>query len=186
MMLHSAKRFLAWQASERWIVMQTVVMLPLTALGLRLFGFNRWYAGLARLTKPPNRVTLPPELGGVGARLPELGGVGGAPPELGGVGRRQPEEEATIRRTLRFMRLAVQHGFYGGNCLSRSLTLWRLLRRQGITCDLRIGVRKKEGQFQAHAWVEVQGYPLNDNQQVHQRYVAFEQAIVPKGSIIRP
>jgi len=158
--------------------MKTVLMLPLTALGLRLVGFNRWYAGLARLTKQPNPVTLPSDLGGVG----------------GG----QPEKEATIRRTLRVMRLAVRRGFYAGNCLSRSLTLWWLLHHQGITSDLRIGVRKKEagrlpseghaaleGQFEAHAWVEVEGYPLNENEHVHQRYVAFEQAIVPKGAIIR-
>ena len=162
MMLHSAKRFLAWQASERWIVMQTVVMLPLTALGLRLFGFNRWYAGLARLTKGRLNSLIVPNKEGV-------------------LGKKQ--KETIIRRTLRFMRLAVRHGFYGGNCLSRSLTLWWLLRRQGIACDLRIGVRMKEGQFQAHAWVEVQGYPLNENEQVHLRYVAFKQAIVPRGPI---
>ena len=161
-MWHSVKRVLAWEASERRLLIQAVVMLPLTALGLRLFGFNRWYAGLARLTKGRfNSIFVPNKKGVLG----------------------KSQKEIIIRRTLRFMRLAVRHGFYGGNCLSRSLTLWWLLRRQGIASDLRIGVRMKEEHFEAHAWVEVEGYPLNESEHVHQRYAAFEQAIVPRGSI---
>ena len=159
-MWHSVKRVLAWEASERRLLIQAVVMLPLTVLGLRLFGFNRWYAGLSRLTKGRfNSIFVPNKKDLLGKK----------------------QKVATIRRTLRFMRLAVRHGLYGGNCLSRSLTLWWLLRRQGITSDLRIGVRKSEGQFEAHAWVEVEGYPLNAGQKVHQRYAAFKEPIVPKG-----
>lgn len=176
MMWHSVKRVLAWEASERRLLIQAVVMLPLTALGLRLFGFNRCYKGLARLTTGRFNGTM---------ELNKEGLLG------------KSEQEATIRRTLRIMRLAVRHGFYGGNCLSRSLTLWWLLRRQGITSDLRIGIRRrcvrqkeagtrtKGEQLEAHAWVELEGYPLNESEHVHQRYVAFEQPIVPRGSIIR-
>jgi hypothetical protein len=60
------------------------------------------------------------------------------------------------------------------------LTLWWLLHRQGVVSDLRIGVRNSGGHFEAHAWVEYQGYPLNEQAQVHQRYTSFAQAIIPK------
>ncbi|MFO0895995.1 MAG: lasso peptide biosynthesis B2 protein [Pirellulales bacterium] len=42
-------------------------------------------------------------------------------------------------------------------CLTRSLALTRLLRRHGQPAELRIGVRKVNEQFAAHAWVECQG-----------------------------
>jgi len=47
-------------------------------------------------------------------------------------------------------------------CLSRSLTLWWILRRQGIASELRIGVSKDDGEFAAHAWVELDGIPINN------------------------
>jgi hypothetical protein len=38
-------------------------------------------------------------------------------------------------------------------CLTRSLVLLRLLRRQGLPAELKIGVRKPAGRLEAHAWV---------------------------------
>ncbi len=150
-------RFLTLPARERWLFLQSVCLLPLTGLGLRLLGFNRWYARLSRwgngATNRANTLT-------------------------------QPAATATIRHTLRSVQLAVRHGCYPGNCLSRSLTLWWLLGRQGIACDLRIGVRQETGQFQAHAWVEYRGYPLNESPQVYQTYAVFPQVIVPKGPLL--
>lgn len=48
------------------------------------------------------------------------------------------------------------------NCLSRSLLLEWLLRRRGLRAELRIGVRRAAGALQAHAWVECEGVPVND------------------------
>jgi hypothetical protein len=64
---------------------------------------------------------------------------------------------------------------FNSTCLHRSLVLSRLLRTRGIANDLRIGVRRDEtGGVAAHAWVEVNGVPLNDRPEVHQRFAAFE------------
>jgi hypothetical protein len=55
-------------------------------------------------------------------------------------------------------------------CLHRSLTLWWLLRRQGVASELRIGVRKEQGRFEAHAWVERAGVALNDRADIGQDF----------------
>lgn len=68
---------------------------------------------------------------------------------------------------------AARYGLWRGNCLSQSLTLLRLLRGRAINAQLRIGVRRTDTEFQAHAWVELNGAPLNDTPNVAQRYVPF-------------
>jgi len=49
-----------------------------------------------------------------------------------------------------------------GNCLSRSLALFWLLRRNGHEAELHLGVSLAEGAFAAHAWIELAGIILND------------------------
>jgi hypothetical protein len=58
--------------------------------------------------------------------------------------------------------VAMAAAFYPGRalCLERSLTLYYLLRRAGISATLRLGVQPHP--FAAHAWVEREGVPLND------------------------
>jgi hypothetical protein len=69
-------------------------------------------------------------------------------------------------------------------CLEESLALWYLLSEQCITPQLRIGVRKTDGKFEAHAWVEYQGHTLNQSHEVHKHYAAFDSDLVepPAGS----
>ena len=57
--------------------------------------------------------------------------------------------------------------------------LQQLLRRHGIESDLRIGTRKAEGRFEAHAWVECEGSILNDASTVHQQFAVFDRPIMP-------
>jgi hypothetical protein len=45
-------------------------------------------------------------------------------------------------------------------CLEQSLVLYVLLRRRGQPAELRFGVRPYP--FRAHAWVELNGVPLNE------------------------
>jgi Transglutaminase-like superfamily len=45
-------------------------------------------------------------------------------------------------------------------CLKKSLVLLGILRRRGVPAELRLGVRKVEGQFSAHAWIESDGRTL--------------------------
>ncbi len=62
-------------------------------------------------------------------------------------------------------------------CLTRSLVLGWLLRRRGFASDLRIGVRKIAGQLDAHAWLELEGQPLNDVLDVADRYPPFNEPL---------
>ena len=59
-------------------------------------------------------------------------------------------------------------------CLRKSLALWFLLSRQGITTELQIGTRFEKGEFQAHAWVEYQGYAVGEPSGVKQYFTSFE------------
>ena len=77
------------------------------------------------------------------------------------------------RATARLVAIASRHGLHAGNCLSRSLTLQRLLGRQGIASELRIGARRAGAGLEAHAWVEHDGRPLNDGADVAQRFPPF-------------
>jgi len=63
-------------------------------------------------------------------------------------------------------------------CLTRSLTTQFLLRRQGIDARLRIGVARVDAggptpPLSFHAWVEVDGTPVNDHRDVRLVYAAF-------------
>ncbi len=55
-------------------------------------------------------------------------------------------------------------------CLARSVALVRLLARQGIATELKLGVRMEQQNLLAHAWVEWQGHPLNDAERVVPQY----------------
>jgi hypothetical protein len=58
----------------------------------------------------------------------------------------------------------------GARCLGRSLVLWFLLRRRGVDAELLIGADAAAGALSAHAWVEVQGQPVNDVPDVRDRF----------------
>jgi hypothetical protein len=93
-----------------------------------------------------------------------------------------PEDEPKrVRRARHVIRCLARNGLYGGNCLSNALVLWGLLCRQGIEGDFCIGVRRNAGQFEAHAWVEYQGRPLNATETIYQCFAAFDQPFVPEG-----
>jgi hypothetical protein len=75
------------------------------------------------------------------------------------------------------VRAAQRYSFATYTCLEESLTLWYLLRKQGIATSLRIGVRKENGKFEAHAWVEYGGKALDQDDAMHRHYTAFEQEL---------
>jgi hypothetical protein len=89
---------------------------------------------------------------------------------------RQAEPEGALHRARRTAGLvAVAARYAGGTCLARSIVLACLLERQGVSAQLRIGVRKGEQGFEAHAWVEAEGTVLNDGQDVAERFAAFDR-----------
>ena len=48
-------------------------------------------------------------------------------------------------------------------CLKKSLVLLRVLRRRGHPAELRLGVRRVDGAFASHAWVECGDQRLFDD-----------------------
>ena len=72
---------------------------------------------------------------------------------------------------------ADRHGLAHPSCLVKSLTLWWMLGRQGITSQLRVGIRKEAGNLEAHAWVERDGIALNEREERHHHYAAFDAAL---------
>ncbi|NEO87481.1 MAG: lasso peptide biosynthesis B2 protein [Spirulina sp. SIO3F2] len=81
-----------------------------------------------------------------------------------------------LKTTLAMVRLAVRYSPWA-NCLRQSLTLWTMLRWQGMATELRIGLRRVEGKVESHAWLEYQGQVIGDRPDVQQDYRAFEAAI---------
>ena len=79
--------------------------------------------------------------------------------------------------TARMVRAASRYGLSHPTCLQESLALWCILGRQGVPCELRVGVRKHTDKFEAHAWVEHYGVPLNESDGLHQHYAAFDSAL---------
>ena len=62
----------------------------------------------------------------------------------------------------------------GALCLGRSLLLWFLLRRRGMDAQLVIGAKAPvDDSWIAHAWVELDSRPINDADDVRERYGSF-------------
>jgi hypothetical protein len=121
----------------------------MTEIGLRFFGFRRWKRLIEKFSLSSR---VPPSLPADAQREPAL-------------------------RAVRAVRSVELHGPTKPNCLERSMTLWWLLRRDGIEGELHIGARKQDGRFEAHAWVELGGKVLNDDVEVHQHYARFDAPI---------
>lgn len=79
----------------------------------------------------------------------------------------------------RLVSIASAHTPLAFTCLHRSTVLWKLLRRQGIACQLRLGASGAGGNFAAHAWVECAGVALHEGADSLACYSPFAQAVMP-------
>ena len=122
------------------------ILLPLVRWSLRLRGYGRTFTSLQKRAQFQTRGT-----------------------------ENQPEPREAVEATCRMVRAALRYSVARFTCLEESLTLWYLLRKQGIPACLRIGVRKENEKFEAHAWVEHRGEALNQDEAMHRHYAAFEQ-----------
>ena len=82
-----------------------------------------------------------------------------------------------IALTAHMVNAADRHGLVHPSCLVKSLTLWWLLGQQGIGSQLRVGVRKEGANLEAHAWVEREGMALNEPEERHHHYAAFDRTL---------
>jgi Transglutaminase-like superfamily len=135
---------------ERGLVVEALVALTATWLGLRLFGFRRWNCVLERVAAP-SRAEIPYSKSGIVAS-----------------GRAIARQESAAARNL----------FFHPSCLERSIVLRALLRSRAIPAELRIGAQKQAERFEAHAWVECEGIALNDANDVHVHFVPFDGPII--------
>jgi hypothetical protein len=140
------RRFSALERPAQRLFLRAMVLLPLVALSLRGRGFQATQASLKLFLSDAH-----PE------HDPALA-----------------SKDAAV--TAHMVNAADRHGLVHPSCLAKSLTLWWLLARQGIPSHLRIGIRKEEEKFEAHAWVECDGAALNEPDEHHQHYAAFDAA----------
>jgi Transglutaminase-like superfamily len=146
---------------ERGIVLEAAFGLAATWVGLRLVGFRRWKGVLERVSQ---------------ARTADAGPVGAA---ADGAHSESSDGTslATACLTARTLELAARHLFFQPNCLEQSLVLWWLLRIRSIRSELRVGGRKADDCFEAHAWVECGGAVLSRAGEGHLHFVPFDGPI---------
>ncbi|MGB5136192.1 MAG: lasso peptide biosynthesis B2 protein [Prochlorococcaceae cyanobacterium] len=87
---------------------------------------------------------------------------------------------ADLKHVGQIVNRVAHHVLPPDNCLTRAVYLQWLLRRRGVQADLRLGVQLVHGQLRAHAWVEAAGHPLNDSDDVAERYLPFDQPLAPE------
>jgi hypothetical protein len=76
-------------------------------------------------------------------------------------GRRRVREDEVLRRAGKWFALLGRLGLRP-SCLTRSLTLARVLRAEGYDAHLVFGVRGDNGDMEGHCWVAVDGRPLSE------------------------
>jgi hypothetical protein len=143
------RRFRTLEPRARGLFLRAAVLLPFISLSLRLRGF--------RATQSSLQKRLPRALTAISDQS----------------SRTQAESTAL---TARMVRSAAHRTWGSPACLEQSLALWWLLGRQGIASSVRIGTRKTDQKFEAHAWVECDGAALNEAVEPHQHYAAFDEA----------
>jgi hypothetical protein len=87
------------------------------------------------------------------------------------------DADTVISSALRAQRAVKRMTGLEGSCLVRSLSLWTMLLRRGVHTDLRIGMRRSSNTMEGHAWLEVEGSPVNEKPAVVGTYTVFEEPL---------
>ena len=125
---------------------RAAILLPWLRWSLRLRGYSKTFASLQKRVPPATKEA-----------------------------DNRPGEREEVQAACRTVIAALRYSLLQYTCLEESLTLWYVLRKNGIAASLRIGVRKENEKFEAHAWVEHRGEALNQDEAMHRHYAAFEQ-----------
>lgn len=139
------KRFRELTPSERYMFIRAMILFPVTACSLRIFGLRGIQQRMGRLALRDGMRT---------------------------VGNTDRQAVAVSAR--RMTEAASRYGLVRGNCLSRSIVLWHLLHHAGVIGTLHIGGRKEGPSFEAHAWVELDGRTISESEEVRASFTPFE------------
>jgi hypothetical protein len=139
--------------AERLVALEAALGLTATWIALRTLGFRRW----KRVLESP---AIRKKTSAPAAEVPMR----------------------VITNVVRMEEAAARNLFFDTNCLEQSLVLWWLLQKRGVPADLLIGARKDANRFEAHAWVEFAGAPLNSTGEGHLHFVPFEEQITWMGT----
>ena len=129
---------------ERRVVRKAATLLAVTPAGLRVLGMTRWHARLDHWAT-----------------------------RLGHNVRLDPDQSVAADRTARLVAAAARNVWPQATCLHRSMVLMSLLRAQRVEGVIRYGVRRRKGQFEAHAWVENHGRPITEPGDPYGDYAAL-------------
>jgi len=89
--------------------------------------------------------------------------VGALATPVATAGMADPTRLPEARRLALAVVRAARFGVFRPQCLVRSVALSRMLERRGIGGSLvRVGIRRTDREFLAHAWVELAGQTLGD------------------------
>lgn len=129
-MIAALRRFLALDGRDQRLLLALLVALPALRLVLRWLGYTRTRAVIEHFT----------------ARYPKR-----TP------SHRDLEQAESLAE---LAKIAGRRAPLAATCLPQALAVHAVLRRRGLDPELRIGVRKADDRFEAHAWVELAGWPL--------------------------
>lgn len=136
-LLARLRRWRQLPGPERGLALRLALLLPMVDLSLRLSGFQRSKARMARLIGPQ-----PPIVADAAAIL-------------------QAQRLADLARSV------GANSPWRTTCLRQALVVWWLLRRKGLPAELKIGVLRKSTPLQAHAWVELGEQALDPDAAAH-------------------
>lgn len=66
--------------------------------------------------------------------------------------------------------LAGPRWWIRATCLPQALLLQRMLQQRGLKGELNLGARKRDGVFEAHAWISLDGIELGSGSMDHQSF----------------
>jgi hypothetical protein len=77
---------------------------------------------------------------------------------------------AIAQRLQKLVYLASRLHLLSMTCLPRAFTIRWMLGRRGIPAQLRIGMNKTSTGIHAHAWVEIDGQPIGESEDITERF----------------
>lgn len=85
----------------------------------------------------------------------------------------KPLRDSSVETVCRAVDIASIWFWKEVRCLQRSAATTYMLRNSGVPARLVLGVQPLP--FKAHAWVEVEGFIVNDKPQVAERYAIIDR-----------